>query len=442
MQVTGAGIIHSPRRRGKGPKRTRRRVASHRSLLQVSLWGLAGSLILGGLASWTQGTRYELWDWTGAHRAMALYAFLMPALTFLHLHALDRTLQIRASPIKVNFRAWAWGFGGVMMAMAALLPDAQIRSLARLAAAILLLGAAGTTTGLLLSLLPKKKQSVVNVEKDPLTKGDDASLAHMRFAHYFLVLGLLLSLLGHGAFIWQPATTWATAGDHLLLIGYGLLSLFGLSHLWVPRLSGVPAIAAGAIKGELHSSRLGIVLLIPGFVLNQTWMLVVGGMSIFVAAFTFMGTLGANIMKNKSRTQRVTPEFNYVPWVFAGSFWIISGVLLGMFVRVAGTAIPDAVAQLRFIHAHSLLAGGFVLLFLGFLLKLLATWAGTRQPTFHETKWSFYALNLGLAMLVVGRLSTGVGGAWFQWGAALSLVGLAAWFLPLRASYRITDVRR
>ena len=43
-----------------------------------------------------------------------------------------------------------------------------------------------------------------------------------------------------------------------------------------------------------------------------------GGVSTFLGTFTFMGVLGANIMKNKSQTQRVTPQFAYIPWTFAG----------------------------------------------------------------------------------------------------------------------------
>jgi nitric oxide reductase large subunit len=188
--------------------------------------------------------------------------------------------------------------------------------------------------------------------------------------------------------------------------------------------------------------RLAMVLLPLGLVAHATWMLVIGGMSVFVAAFTFMGTLGANIMKNKSPTQRVTPTFNYVPWTFAGAFWIISGVLLGIFLQAVPAALADKRLALRFTHAHALLAGGVMMLFLGYLLKLLPAWTGRSEPTFAATRWSFYLLNAGIACLMIGQFQGGTATKTFQVGAALALSGLAAWFFPVRSEYRASEAMR
>lgn len=410
----------------------------HRSLLQVSLWSLALALAAGTLAAMDHAALAPF-DLKSAHRALGVFGFLLPALTFLQLHGLDRTLNLHASVVKTNFRAWAWGFGALLFAMAHVVAT-DIAPLAKAFAGALLLGAAGATTGLMLALLPR--ESVVDVAKDPLTKGDDASLKLLRFAHFFLPIGVAFSLAGRGAFgAWAVQSNVAVAGDHVLFAGYGLLSLYGLAHLWVPRLSGVPAIAAGAVKGELHASLLGLVLLVPGFLLGWTPLVVAGGLALFVAAFTFMGTVGANIMKNKSRTQRVTPEFNYVPWTFAGAFWVISGVLLGVFLRAAQVALPDQLPALRMVHVHALLAGGFASMFLGFLLKLLPSWMGRPEPTFAATKWAFYLLQTAVTLVVLGALLP-ERSSLVATGGVVSLVALAAWFLPVAAPYRLSGAKR
>jgi hypothetical protein len=400
----------------------------HRVLLLVSLWGLCAT-VAAGVGAALVGRPEVAATLAAAHRDLGLAAYLLPALTFLHLHALDRLLGRRASRIKANARAFLFALAAVLFAGAPMAPEGM-QPAVRAAAGLVLVGAGGATTGLVLALAPRRGRTVVDTARDPLTKGDDASFAQVRFAHYFLPVGLLASWLGRT--LDAPWSRGATlAGDHLLLAGYGLLSLYGLSHLWVPRLSGVPAIAAGAIKGELHSSLLGLVLLSAGFAASVRGLVIAGGLCLFFGAFTFMGVLGANIMKNKSPTQRVTPEFTYVPWTFAGSFWLIAGVLLGVFLN----AVPDVLAPkaqaLRFAHAHLLLLGGFTLLLLGYAHRILPAWLGTAPPTFRRTRLGFYLLNAAVALLVLGRLAgDGRGGATLA-GSASATAGLAAWFFSL-----------
>ncbi|HEX2065328.1 MAG TPA: hypothetical protein VHI93_00810, partial [Candidatus Thermoplasmatota archaeon] len=242
---------------------------------------------------------------------------------------------------------------------------------------------------------------------------------------------------------WGPAAgPWFLAGAHVLLVGYGLVSIYALSHLWVPRLSGVPAIAAGAIKGELHTSLLGVVLLAAGFLLRlapplhalATGLLVVGGVSTFVGTFTFMGVLGANIMKNKSPTQRVTSEFSYVPWTFAGVFWLIAGVLLGIFLNAVPGLLASRAPALRFAHVHAVLAGGAAQLFLGYLLHVRPRDRRLPPSSFRSGRWGFHGWNLGTALLLVGALAQAP--AWALAGSLALALALAAWFMTLLASLR------
>jgi hypothetical protein len=171
---------------------------------------------------------------------------------------------------------------------------------------------------------------------------------------------------------------------------------------------------------------LGVVLLVFGFGFGVKGLVIAGGLVVFFAAFVFMGVLGANIMKNKSRTQRVTPGFAYIPWVFAGVLWVVTGVLLGLFLNVVrAEVLADRLPALRAIHFHLVLFGGALQLALAFAARL---WVAEPVP-FATHKWAFYALNVALALLAWGALADSP--ILLAESAALAGVGLAAWFIPL-----------
>jgi hypothetical protein len=384
-------------------------------------------------------------NWSGAHSVVLLFGFLVPALESLTIHALGRLLQHPVKPQAQSTAAQIVAAATALVAAGAwLVPLAPVPAHALLGVgAFGLLAGTGMLTGIVLNATPKRGQSVVDLARDPLTKGDDACATQVRFAHFFLPLGAVAVALAGPWWSWGPAAgPWFLAGAHLLLVGYGLVSVYALSHLWVPRLSGVPAIAAGAIKGELHTTLLGIVLLVAGFLLRlapalhglSTGLLILGGVSTFVGTFTFMGVLGANIMKNKSPTQRVTPEFSYVPWTFAGVFWLIAGVLLGIFLNAVPELLAGQAAALRFTHVHSILAGGAAQLFLGYLLHVRPRDRRLPPSSFQSGKWGFYGWNLGVALLLGGALAASP--AWTLAGTLVAGLGMAAWFMTLLASLR------
>lgn len=416
--------------------------APERLLLTTSLWGLAAAVVLAvlGVAFDPARTGLDLWH---AHGIVVLFAFLWPMAVFVQLHFLRTLLGRTPAPARIRVLAALMSAGAAVAGAAAVAGTGTVLDWGYRAGLLLLLAAAGMLTGTMLRLLPRRSHSVVDVQRDPLTKGDDACFTQLRFAHFMLPLGVLgLVLAGPW---WTPAPTAflgaaGVAGFHLLLAGYVLLSLYGIAHLAVPRLSGIPAIAAGAIKGELHTTLLGLVGLVAGF-LTAPYAPGVGrglvgglGFFVFVGAFTFMGVLGANIMKNKSRTQRVTPEFVYVPWTFAGIFWLLSGVLMGMLLpaaQAAGTRLPFAYSALRFLHIHSALDGGAMILLLGFLTRLLPREAGVAPPSFQALKLPFYGLNAALVLLAAGELAGDLHGWLFWLGSLLTGLALAAWFFVL-----------
>lgn len=415
-------------------------MANARALLVASLSGLAATAVLGTLAA------AKLTDWMGptreGHEVLAIFGFLMPGLAFLHWQVAGVRMP-RALPDPQAI-AFAWLTGAALVAADALgFRSGWIAA----AGSVVLFAAAILQTIAVMKAAPRRGETVVDVAKDPLTKGDDASLKHVRFAHMVFLplsmLGLTAAALASAAGVddgWVGSLRLASM--HWLLAGYGLLSVYGLSHLVIPRFSGVPAIAAGAIKGELHSSLLGLVLLAAGFLLPQgvgIGFLVAGGAFLFLGAFTFMGVLGANIMKNKSPTQRVTPQFAYVPWTFAGVFWLIAGVLLGLFINAARFQVdsgnfPEGIlAALSFIHVHAALLGGFAMLLLAFATRLLATARGQSPAPFSRTKWSFYGLNVAILAMGYGALRPGPA---LFWGSLLATLSLAAWFISLLPSSR------
>jgi hypothetical protein len=410
------------------------------SLRDTALAGLAVGIALAAL-----GLAGLPGNWAGAHAVVLLFAFLVPALEALNAHALGRLLQhpVKPGAQSVAAQLLAWSVA-ILAAGAWLVPLASVAGHALLGVgAFGLLGATGMLTGIVLAAAPRRGQSVVDLARDPLTKGDDACATQVRFAHFFLPLGAVGVALTGPWWAWGPAAgPWFLASAHLLLVGYGLVSVYALSHLWVPRLSGVPAIAAGAIKGELHSTLLGVVLLVAGFLLRlapplhalSTGALILGGVAAFVGTFTFMGVLGANIMRNKSPTQRVTPEFSYVPWTFAGVFWLIAGVLLGIFLNAVPELLASRAGALRFTHVHAVLAGGAAQLFLGYLLHVRPRDRRLPPSSFQSGKWSFYAWNLGTSLLLVGALAAAP--AWMLAGTLIVALGLAAWFKTLLTSLR------
>ena len=430
------GPAGSASRRPCTPLKTGAWVGAHvaaRPFFMVGLGALAAALVLGILAPLAVGTAFEVHGLGQAHFVLGIFGFLLPGIAGLQVDALAR-LHARPAPVgKAKVAALAWGLGTGVLVVALAFTDGWVRTAALMLALVVLAEAGILTMLLLLKLLPRRGQSVVDVARDPLTKGDDASLTQARFAQFFLVPAIVATVAA-GPW-WEWASPWGAkawlAGLHLLLAGHALVSCYALTHLWIPRLSGVPAIAAGAIKGELHSSLLGLLLLVAGFLVPARGLLIAGGAFLFLGCFTWMGVLGANIMRNKSKTQRVTPEFTYVPWVFTGVFWIVSGVLLGIFLN----AVPDAFAArfgaLAFTHAHAVLLGGFVQVAIGLAMRIVPLTRGAPPLPFHRGKWAFYALNVGLALLVAGQLGAGVDGRAFQAGGALALLGVAAAFISL-----------
>ncbi|MEK6985731.1 MAG: hypothetical protein AABX89_05070 [Candidatus Thermoplasmatota archaeon] len=401
-----------------------------RPFLNETLAGTAVVLVLAGLAAAAPSLPEPLgtFAWGSAHRAAALPAVVLPALLFL-VHAVAVPRMPR--PVSTDVRCSALLLGGAL-----LLTTSALANASRFVPMLFALGQTLVAVALFLALrgilraLPGRKESVVSVA-EPLTKGDDASLKQVRFGMVALTAGLVLQavLAITAATIqleWLSGPGPQLAATHLLLVGGGLPLLYGLSHIIVPRLSGVPAIAAGAIKGELHSTLLGVLLLVFGFLFGIKGLLIAGGLSTFFGAFVFMGVLGANIMKNKSKTQRVTPGFAYIPWVFSGVLWIVVGVLLGLFLNIVPDIFADRLPALRSIHAHLLLFGGLLQLALGFAARTLVA-----EPIpFSRHRWSFHALNVALGLHAWGALS---GSSPILAGsAALALLGLAAWFFPLR----------
>lgn len=426
-----------------------------RRLLAVALGGLSAGIALAvvavSLRTWAPDIAASpaiapaLANWSAAHGWILLAGALLPALAYLQFHLLGKYLKARLHDEDAQMLSGLYIAATILVPLGILFPDSlwPVRPFAVAGFAGFLLLAGTGMAQLLITIRVLPKGSVVDVQRDPLTKGDDACLKQIRFGHFFLPPGFLLVALSYGPGLadWSLAPALRLAGLHLVLAGYGLLATYGLSHLVVPRLSGIPAIAAGAIKGELHSSLLGFVLLTAGFLSRgtgaSTGLLIAGGIFVFFGAFVFMGVLGANIMKNKSKTQRVTPEFAYVPWTFAGVFYLIAGVLLGVFLNAVPTQLPEfahRLPALRFTHVHTVAFGGFVTMALGFVMRA----AAPTTMAFQRTKLSFLTLNAGLIVMTVGAITSGLRSTPVAIGVLLSAAAVLLWLLAMRPHLRRT----
>jgi hypothetical protein len=410
-------------------------VPSARPLVTASLAGLALAVLAAVLDLFAELGTFALLQ---AHAVLALFLFLAPALAAMTVHSAEAVLGRPVDPRRVQRLALAWAAGGVVLAASAACGIGLGCRVGLGLGTLLLAAAAGMTTGTLLSLLPRRGESVVDVARDPLTKGDDASVAHLRFAQFFLPLAILLTAASGPWWNWTVEWTDGAylAGIHLLGV-HALVSCYGLAHLWVPRLSGVPAIAAGAIKGELHSTLLGLVFLLAGFGFGIRGLVIAGGAFAFLGAFTFMGVIGANIMRNKSRTQRVTREFTYIPWAFTAVFWLICGVLLGIFLNVVPGLYAARIGALHFTHVHIALLGGAAQVLLALAWRVVPASRGVPPPPFSKGRWGYWGLNAGLALMVAGRFRDELVPVTYLLGVLLVALGLAASFMTLRAHGRV-----
>ena len=406
-----------------------------RPLVTASLAGLALAVLAAVLDLFAELGAFALIQ---AHAVLALFLFLVPALAAMTVHAIEAVLGRPVDARRIQRLALAWSVGGVVLAASAACGTGMGCRVGLGLGTLLLAAAAGMTTGTVLSLLPKRRESVVDVARDPLTKGDDASLAHLRFAQFFLPLAVLLTAATGPWWNWTAAWTDGAylAGIHLLGV-HALVSCYGLAHLWVPRLSGVPAIAAGAIKGELHSTLLGLLFLLAGFGFGIRGLVIAGGAFAFLGAFTFMGVIGANIMRNKSKTQRVTREFTYIPWAFTAVFWLICGVLLGIFLNVVPGLYAERIAALQFTHVHIALLGVAAQVLLALAWRVVPASRGVAPPPFSQGRWGYWGLNAGLALMVAGRFRDELVPVTYLLGVLLVVLGLAASFMILRSHGRV-----
>lgn len=370
-------------------------------------------LLVGGFAA------PDLLSWFGAHGVAMTVGVLLIATEALHLTTVARFRKNEFTTERVIVLVTLYATGATMLTAGWLMQPSVIFDFVVLFGWAVLFAGSIVSLSLHLELLPGRKESVVDVESDPLTKGDDASWKHVRFAHFFLPVGLLMASVSFFPFL--SSMEWAfrlhVAGLHILGVGYGLLSMYGIGHLWVPRFSGVPAIAAGAIKGELHSTLPALILLPLGLALDSRALIIAGGAFAFFGFFTYMGVLGANIMRNKSPTHRVTPEFVYIPWTFTGIFWLISGVLMGIFLTVVPDLLAGFEGSLRAAHVHISIFGGVLQLILGWLTRIMPK---QRDPPHFAGAMSasFYAFNAS----TVATLFYAVGGNLVAGGFAVAML--------------------
>ncbi len=375
--------------------------------------------------------------WWRAHSELALWGLLLPLLWGLQHHAAWRFLGRGVDASTQRSQAAIAGTGAVLVTVGTLLQPSGLFAVAAMVGAVAITVAAILQTKHLLPVLPKRKESVVDVAQDPLTKGDDACFAQLRFSLFLLPVGMLLWLatwwpgIANGA-VWWPRLH--AAGLHMVLAGHGLFTVYALAHLWVPRFSGVPAIAAGAIKGELHSGLLGVTGITLAFLLPAPWsrgVLVGLGPFLFLSFFTFMGVIGANIMRNKSQTHRVTPVFAYVPWTFTAVWWLVAAVLLGLFLAIVPDALIEWMPRLRLVHIHMALLGGVIQMAIALMLRALPEAAGAAPPPFSRHKAAFLLFNGGFSVLLLAWLA-GLEVAWQLGGSAAMAVGLALVIVLLR----------
>ncbi len=377
----------------------------------------------------------DLLLWFGAHGAAMSAGVLLIGTEALHYTTLARFRKAEFNMERVIVLTTLYATGATMLVAGWLLQPSLIFQFIVLFGWSVLVAGSIVSLSIHLEILPKRKESVVDTDKDPLTKGDDASWKHVKFAHFFLPIGLMLASVSF--FPFMSSMEWAynvhIAGLHVLGIGYGVLSMYGLGHLWVPRFSGVPAIAAGAIKGELHSTLPSLILLPLGFAFDNRALLIAGGAFAFFGFFTYMGVLGANIMRNKSPTHRVTPEFVYIPWTFTGIFWLVCGVLMGIFLNVIPELFAGLDGTLRMVHVHIAIFGGVLQLILGWLTRIMPN---EREPPHFAGAMSgaFYAFNAS----VVASLFYSVGDNLVAGGFAvlMLLVALGTFLWTMQGFFR------
>lgn len=369
--------------------------------------------------------------WFAAHGALVGYGAVLPGLLALHAHTIERFGRGMAAVHARRGAALLLAVAGVNAA-AALVQDATV--LPVVAAGLFVVVAVGLAAALRKGA---PQGSVVDIAADPLTKGDDASWLHLRIAPWLLAAAAVVLFAASVPAAPEALVRLRLAGVHVLFAGYGLLSVYGLGHIWVPRLSGVPAIAAGAIKGELHATLLGLAGLVVGLAIGSTALVVGFGPFVFLGFFTYMGVLGANIMRNKSVTQRVTPEFVYVPWTFAAIFWLVSGVLLGLFLNVVPASLEPQAAALRWTHVHATLFAGVLMLLMGFATRIVPAVTGRPPMRFQGAlRASFLFTNLAIIAAIITRFDADGTGAPFVAANAGIAFGLALYALAMKAFIR------
>ncbi len=406
-----------------------RRVSPHRPLIVGAAWSLLAAAALSILGILDPIS----FQWWRAHGHLAIWGALLPGLWGVTWHALAR-LGPRAPDAGGAKRVAVLMFAGAgLMAIGTLIQPSGVLALVAYAGVLATVAATVLATIQVMKVVPKRSETTVDMERDPLTKGDDACWSQVRFAHFLLVPGTIIWALS-----WLPALSpvmahrLSASGLHVVLGGHALFLVYATTHLWVPRLSGVPAIAAGAIKGELHSGLLGVLGIAVAHAIPdegiRRGLLVAFGPFLFLSFFTYMGVIGANIMRNKSQTHRVTPEFSYIPWTFSAVFWMVSGVLLGLFMSFTPDALASYTPALRATHVHIMVLGGMVQAGIGLAMRLLARDGGTRPPPFHRHRLAFLVFNGGMAWLVVGFFTGSPLG-----GAVAATAGLLATLPALRA---------
>jgi hypothetical protein len=188
---------------------------------------------------------------------------------------------------------------------------------------------------------------------------------------------------------------------HLMALGWGTMIILGASHQLLPVL----------IEGKLDSfllaflsfifSAIGIPLLVTGFYLFNTGLILQSGAILINASVIcyFLNVIGSIIESKKYNIHAF--------FIAAASLWLFTTTFFGLLLvfNFSRSWLPENSIEYLSIHAHMGLAGWFLLLIIGVASRLIPMFLISKYSNTLTLWWIFALITVALLAFIVLKTS-------------------------------------
>ncbi len=239
-----------------------------------------------------------------------------------------------------------------------------------------------------------------------------------------------------------------SAWVHLLLMGFVFNFIFGISSKTLPSFLDTPPVREGVVRAFFYLFNLALIgYVVAAFSRGRA---VYFTTVVIIAALTWVFIWGLRVFERKvGELADVEMDRSHERFIRVGYGWL--AVSLGIALLQLTTRDPYALHMIRGAANHGYTVGFITIMIMGYSMKMIPVFSGSRIWSPRLTLWTFWLINLGngarigLELLSAGRVPLFhnlVGFTGFAEVAAIALFGINIWAtMRSEESYEEREIR-